>query len=134
MSTNYKQQDGAFSKWIRAGFAAIANAYGQPPAITYAEQEVSILDGGEPTIVRKNAIKKSFNPAFTFPVYDAVTGAEKSIATEQDFYEMAAAHYLATAALRDAGDPTVITIAYPRMFPEVSLTPVPAPPFPFPPQ
>lgn len=128
MTTNYKQQDGAFSRWIRAGFVTITNALGQPPTITYAEQEVSILDGGAPTITRKAAIKKGFNPSFTFPVYDSATGAVKATATELDFYEMAAAHYLATAALRDADDPSVEAVAYPRMLPAAAVTP--SPPFP----
>lgn len=123
MSTNYKQTDGAFSKWIRSGFVTIANAFGAVPEIVYAEQEVSIFDGGEPIITRKNAIKKGFNPGFMFPVYDASTGAIKATVSELDFYEMAAAHYLATAALRDAGDPSVEEVAYPRMFPVIPLTP-----------
>jgi hypothetical protein len=123
--SNYKQQDGAFSKWIRSGFVMISNAFGKPPVITYAEQEVSILDGGEPQVTRLGGIRKDFNPAFQFPIYDSLTGEIKGTATELDFYEIGAAHYLATAALRDAGDPAVMAVAYPRMFPTVTINQAP---------
>jgi hypothetical protein len=121
---NYKEQSGAFSKWIRAGFALITNKYGKGPSITYAEQEIRNYDGTEPVITNLNGIKKGFDPAFTFPLYDSVTGEIKGSATEMDYYEMGASHYLATAALRDAGSSAVEAVAYPRMFPAVSLTPV----------
>lgn len=129
---NYKEQSGAFARWIHAGFVTIKNSFGQAPEITYAEQEVSALDGGEPTVRRLNAIKKGFDPTFTFPVYDPITGEFIRNATEAEYYALGASHYLATAALRDSGDAVVTEVSYPRMFPTAALNPAPqdSPQFP----
>jgi hypothetical protein len=124
--TNYKEQSGAFARWTRAGFVMIKNSFGKAPEITYAEQEISSFDGGEPTIKRLNALQKGFDPSFTFPVYDPTTGEYLRDATEAEYYTLGASHYLATAALRDAGDPAVTEVTYPRIIPMSPLNPVPS--------
>jgi hypothetical protein len=110
--SNYKQIDGAFSKWIRSGLVVIKNTFGIGPEVIYGEQQITSFDS-EVTVNNLKGISKGFDPTFEFPLYDSITGELKRTATELEFYEMGASHYLATAQLRDENSPLVATAAYP---------------------
>lgn len=98
---DYKYEALSGCKFTRWPSVVINNPYDGMPSITCVEENVFVL-GSDVTITPSNNLTFSFDPSFTFPLYDKQTGdvLEESV-SGLDVYNMIYSYILERARLRD---------------------------------
>lgn len=92
-----------FTRWSRV---VIENPYNSIPTVNCIEQNVYQLPTGDMLVDRGN-LGFTFDPSFSFPVFDPVTGVQTPFTeTGEKVYMLIYSYILAKAKERDAANAT----------------------------
>jgi len=100
--SDYKASTVSGSRWWRAQRVIVENPYGRTPYVSYAEQEIVLIDSSDKVVRDVGMLSTEFDPDQEFPILNPETGeATGETAKMRDVYVLLHSHYIFAAKQRD---------------------------------